>query len=570
MHALALAGPASIVARSFRTLALTGSPTVWRRIASPARAGRGGIDGVEGARAIRKRERLSMAETLEIQFMPLSAAPAGAVVLLAGPELALGAAARSLDERSKGALTRAARAADFTGKAKSAVEVLAPPGLDSSRVVLAGMGAASEELDRLLLGGFAYAQASARKGEAATLIADPADPGKVAPEQFAADLAQGALLRSYAFKKYRTRRGAENGADEEPRDGLGRLLVLCAKPDAAAKAFAARKAVAEGVFLARDLVNEPANMLGPVEFAERMRELARAGVEVEVFDEEKLAALKMGALLAVGQGSERPSRMVVMKWHGTKAKQPKSNLCFVGKGVCFDTGGISMKPAAGMEDMKGDMGGAACVAGLMLALATRKAAVDAVGLIGLTENMPSGKAQRPGDIVTSMSGQTIEVLNTDAEGRLVLADVLWYAQEHFKPAIIVDLATLTGAIIVALGKEYAGLFSNNEKKLADRLIAAGEATGEKVWRMPLARAYDKMIDSRNADMKNIGGRHGGAITAAHFIQRFIKDKTPWAHIDIAGTAMDSARNEINQSWASGWGVRLLDRLVADNYEKGER
>ncbi len=273
----------------------------------------------------------------------------------------------------------------------------------------------------------------------------------------------------------------------------------------------------------------------------------------------------MGALLAVGQGSERPSRMVVLQWHGAKSKRAKT-LCFVGKGVCFDTGGISMKPAGGMEDMKGDMGGAACVAGLMLALATRKAAVNAVGLIGLTENMPSGKAQRPGDIVTSMSGQTIEVLNTDAEGRLVLADVLWYAQQQFKPRFIVDLATLTGAIIVALGKEYAGLFANDDR-LAGELSAAGEATGEKVWRMPLAKAYDKMIDSKNADMKNIGGRHGGAITAAQFLQRFVKD-TPWAHLDVAGTAMDSARNDINQSWASGWGVRLLDRLVADNYEKG--
>jgi leucyl aminopeptidase len=463
---------------------------------------------------------------------------------------------------------RAARAADFTGKAKTAIEVLAPPGLDSSRVVLLGVGRAPRELDRLMLGGYALAQISARKGDAATIIAEPADPGEVSAEIFAADLALGALLRSYTFKKYVTRKPSENGAEEESaRQGLRRLVVLCAKPDAAAKAFAARKAVADGVFLARDLVNEPANMLGPVEFAERMRDLARAGLEVEVLDEEQLEALKMGALLAVGQGSERPSRVVVLQWHGAKSKRAKT-LAFVGKGVCFDTGGISMKPAAGMEDMKGDMGGAACVAGLMLALATRKAAVNAVGLIGLTENMPSGKAQRPGDIVTSMSGQTIEVLNTDAEGRLVLADVLWYAQERFKPRFIVDLATLTGAIIVALGKEYAGLFANDDK-LAAEIAAAGEATGEKVWRMPLAKAYDKLIDSKNADMKNIGGRHAGAITGAQFVQRFVKD-TPWAHIDVAGTAMDSGRNDINQSWGSGWGVRLLDRLVAEGYEKAEK
>ena len=288
-----------------------------------------------------------------------------------------------------------------------------------------------------------------------------------------------------------------------------------------------------------------------------MRSLTDAGVDVEILDEEQLEALKMNALLAVGQGSARPSRVVVMQWNGGKSKRAKP-VCFVGKGVCFDTGGISMKPAAGMEDMKGDMGGAACVAGLMLALAKRNAAVNAVGLIGLTENMPSGTAQRPGDIVTSMSGQTIEVLNTDAEGRLVLADVLWYAQDRFKPRLIVDLATLTGAIMVALGKEYAGMFANDDK-LAKELDAAGQATGEKVWRMPLAKAYDKLIDSKTADMKNIGGRHGGAITAAQFLQRFIKE-TPWAHLDVAGTAMDSSRNEINQSWASGWGVRLLDRL----------
>jgi leucyl aminopeptidase len=502
---------------------------------------------------------------IDVQFQPLSATPEGTLVLLAGQELALGATARRIDERMKGALTRACRAADFTGKAKAAIELLAPSGLDVSRLLLLGMGRSTKELERLQLGGLALAQICARKADAATLVAEAADFGEASAEAFAADLAMGALLRDYKFRKYKTRKGDGN-ADEEQPEGLRKLIVLCAKPDAAAKAFAARRAVAEGVFLARDLVNEPANMLGPVEFAERMRDLSKSGLEVEVLDEDQLKALKMGALLAVGQGSDRPSRVVVLQWHGAKRSKP---LCFVGKGVCFDTGGISMKPAAGMEDMKGDMGGAACVAGLMLALAARKAAVNAVGLIGLTENMPSGKAQRPGDIVTSMSGQTIEVLNTDAEGRLVLADVLWYAQDRFKPRLIVDLATLTGAIIVALGKEYAGLFANNDR-LAGELGAAGEATGEKVWRMPLDKAYDKMIDSKNADMKNIGGRNGGAITGAQFVQRFVKKDTPWAHIDVAGTAMDTARSEINQSWGGGWGVRLLDRLVADNYEKGEK
>ena len=507
-----------------------------------------------------------MPETLDIHFASLSAAPTGALVVLAGPEMALGAATRGIDERLKGGLTKAARAADFTGRSKSAIEVLAPAGMDVPRIVLVGTGSGGKELDRLMLGGYAFGQASARKGEAAALIAEPADLGSASADVFAADVALGALLRSYTFKKYRTRK-PEEGAEGEPRNGLTRLVVHCAKPDAAAKAFASRKALADGIFLARDLVNEPANALGPVEFAERMRELTRAGLEVEILDEDQLAALKMGALLAVGQGSERPSRVVVLQWHGAKSKRAKT-LCFVGKGVCFDTGGISMKPAAGMEDMKGDMGGAATVAGLMLALATRKAGVNAVGLMGLTENMPSGKAQRPGDIITSMSGQTIEVLNTDAEGRLVLADVIWYAQERFKPRFVIDLATLTGAILVALGKEYAGLFANDDR-LADELFKAGETTGEKVWRMPLGKAFDKMIDSKTADMKNIGGRHAGSITAAQFIQRFVKD-TPWAHLDVAGTTMDANRSEISPSWASGWGVRLLDRLITDNYEKAEK
>ncbi|RTL73285.1 MAG: leucyl aminopeptidase [Hyphomicrobiales bacterium] len=510
-----------------------------------------------------------MSQQLEVHFVAASAAPQGALILLAGADFTLGATAKGYDERTKGMLTRAAHAAEFKAKGKGAIEVLAPAGLDVPRIVVAGAASVSKELDRLLLGGYLYAQAAARKGEAATILAELADAGGTSQETLAVDLALGALLRSYSFKKYRTKKPEEGAeADAAPaRDGLSRLVIATAKPEAAAKSFAARKAIVDGVFLARDLVNEPANALGPVEFADRLAQLREAGLEVDVFDETQLAEMKMGALLGVAQGSVRPARVVVMQWHGAKSKRAKP-VCFVGKGVVFDTGGISMKPAAGMEDMKGDMGGAACVAGLMLALAGRKAAVNAVGLVGLVENMPSGNAQRPGDIVTSMSGQTIEVLNTDAEGRLVLADVMWYAQERFKPRFLIDLATLTGAIIVALGKEYAGLFSNDDK-LADELSDAGEATGEKVWRMPLGKAYDKMIDSKNADMKNIGGRNGGAITAAQFLQRFIKD-TPWAHLDVAGTAMDSVKSDINQGWASGWGVRLLDRLVADHYEKPEK
>jgi leucyl aminopeptidase len=319
------------------------------------------------------------------------------------------------------------------------------------------------------------------------------------------------------------------------------------------------------VTLARDLVNEPANVLGPAEFAARAKELTKLGVQVEVLGPKALEKLGMGALLAVGQGSEKPSHVAVLQWKGAGPKGGEP-IAIVGKGVTFDAGGISLKPAAGMEDMKGDMAGAACVVGLMHELAARKAKVNAVGIIGLVENMPSGGAMRPGDVVTAMSGQTIEVLNTDAEGRMVLADCLWYAQERFKPKAVVNLATLTGAVMVALGKEHAGLFSNNNE-LASRLIAAGDVTGEKLWRLPLGPKYDKMIDSKVADMKNTGGKWGGSISAAQFLQRFIKETTPWAHLDIAGTAMSSVDSDINRSWGSGFGVRLLDRLIVDHYER---
>ncbi len=501
----------------------------------------------------------------DIQFVGLTAGHAPTTVLTIGHELTFGATAERLDRQSQGALKRAAEAALFIGKAGKTVEVLGAPVIEPKRVVLLGTGRAVEmkAYDWLKAGGTAMSQILARSAEQASIVVE----GEGMTPDIAARIAEGVLLRAYSFRKYLTKK-RDDAAESPPPAVRSRIKVHCSDPDAAATAFQARQAVAAGVYLARDLVNEPANALGPVEFADRLAALSVPGLEVEVLDVEQLSALKMGSLLAVGQGSVRPSRVVVLQWHGAKRARNKQPLCFVGKGVCFDTGGISMKPAAGMEDMKGDMGGAACVSGLMLALAQRKAPVNAVGLVGLVENMPSGSATRPGDIVTSMSGQTIEVLNTDAEGRLVLADVLWYAQERFKPRMIVDLATLTGAIMVALGKEHAGLFSNNDK-LAKDLSDAGEATGEKVWRMPLGAAYDKLIDSKNADMKNIGGRFGGAITAAQFLQRFIKDAaTPWAHLDVAGTAMDSGRNEINQSWGSGWGVRLLDQLVTDAYEKG--
>ena len=508
-----------------------------------------------------------MTQRPDIRFVPLSAPLGASALLIVGQELAFGEIGDRLDKQSSGSLRRAARAVDFNGKAKASVEVLAPAGLEVNRVVLVGAGRSGENsnLDWTKIGGAAWALAAQRNTETASLVVDDTS---VTPEAVAR-IAEGTVLRAYLFRKYKSKKANTENGNGNGNQGKGpsELLVHCADPTAAETAFAARAAVAEGVYLARDLVNEPANALGPIEFAERLASLGIPGLEVEVLDLEQLRALKMGALLAVGQGSVRESRVVVMQWNGAKGRgKAKQPVCFVGKGVVFDTGGISMKPAAGMEDMKGDMGGAACVSGLMLALAKRKANVNAVGIVGLVENMPSGTATRPGDIITSMSGQTIEVLNTDAEGRLVLADALWYAQDRFKPRFIVDLATLTGAIMVALGKENAGLFSNNDK-LAREIDEAGTATGENVWRMPLAPAYDKLIDSKNADVKNIGGRFGGAITAAQFLQRFIKDgATPWAHLDVAGTAMDSSRNEINQSWGSGWGVRLLDQVVAANYE----
>jgi leucyl aminopeptidase len=319
------------------------------------------------------------------------------------------------------------------------------------------------------------------------------------------------------------------------------------------------------VFFTRDLVSEPANVLYPETLARQAKSLTNLGVAVEVLDDKRMKRLGMGALLGVAQGSVRPPRLVIMRWKGAPKAGDKRLVAFVGKGVTFDTGGISIKPSSGMGDMKWDMGGAGVVIGVMKALAGRKAKVNAVGVIGLVENMPSGSAQRPGDIVTSMSGQTIEVLNTDAEGRLVLADGLWYCQDRFKPKVMVDLATLTGAVIVALGHEYAGLFSNDDK-IADALIAAGKAVGEGLWRLPLAEAYDKELNCDIADMKNITGTRGaGSVTAAQFLQRFVNE-VPWAHLDIAGITWSKKDAPTVPKGGTGFGVRLLDRFVRDQYE----
>jgi leucyl aminopeptidase len=494
---------------------------------------------------------------LELEFVRFGAPTKGVLVLFCEEGLKFGSVARRAIEPAEELIKRAATADRFKGKNGSALDLVAPSGLDVQRLVVVGVGKARDlkPQDFVKLGGAAMGKIPAAASDA-TLIADLSG-GAFRPER-AADLALGVQLRAYAFERYKTKR-----KEEEEKSAKVRVKIAVARVAAAENAFVPRAAVANGVVIARDLVNEPANVLYPEEFARRAGGLKKLGVVVDVLDVKEMKKLGMNALLGVGQGSEHESRTVIMRWNG--GKRGAAPIAFVGKGVCFDTGGISIKPAANMEDMKGDMAGAACVVGLMHALAARKAKVNAVGAIGVVENMPDGKAQRPGDIVTSMSGQTIEIINTDAEGRLVLSDLLHYVNKRFKPKFMIDLATLTGAIIVALGQEYAGLFANDEK-LAERLVKVGSEIGERVWRMPLGPEYDKMIDSKVADMKNTGGRWGGAITAAQLLQRFV-DKTPWAHLDIAGTAMGSPQTDINRSWGSGFGVRLLDRLVAEYYEK---
>jgi leucyl aminopeptidase len=498
-----------------------------------------------------------MAGALKVGFSSYSAPEKGVLIVFCGPDLKLGPATRTMLAPVRDLLARAAAADGFKGKSGTSLDLIAPGGLKLSRLIVIGMGADEQGKtdDMVKCGGAAFGRAPASASDVAIMAERP--DGPMSADE-AADLALGAVLRSYSFDRYKTKK---KDADDTPKQR--RLTIGTAAADKARKAYVSREAIADGVLMARDLVNEPANVLYPEEFARRANALRKVGVEVQIFDKKALTKLQMNALLGVGQGSIRESRVVVMRWNG--GKKGDKPLAFIGKGVCFDTGGISIKPAAGMEDMKGDMAGAACVVGLMHTLAARKAKANVVGAIGLVENMPDGNAQRPGDIVTSMSGQTIEIINTDAEGRLVLADVLWYVGKTYKPAFMIDLATLTGAIIVSLGHEYAGLFSNDDK-LAERLVEAGKLSGERVWRMPLGPEYDKQIDSKFADMKNTGGRMGGAITAAQFLQRFV-EKTPWAHLDIAGTGMGSPQSDINKSWGSGFGVRLLDRLVSDSYEK---
>jgi leucyl aminopeptidase len=470
-------------------------------------------------------------------------------------------AASKADKASGGALRRALKFSSFTGKAGQMLEVVAPAGLAASRILLAGLGKPDSVDEKGLetLGAQIVARLYAAGEATASIELDVPKGSKVKKAELAAHVAFGAKLRSYAFDKYRTRNL------EEYQKKLKTLAVVTPDVAAAKKAHAGLAAVADGIFLARDLVNEPPNVLFPAEFARRAKaQLSKLGVKVEVLGEAEMRRQGFGALLGVGQGSERESQLVVMQWNGGKKAQKP--LALVGKGVCFDTGGISLKPGNALAGMKGDMAGAACVTGTLLALAARKAKVNAVGVIGLVENMPDGGAIRPDDVLTSLSGQTIEVLNTDAEGRLVLADALTYTQRRFKPKMVIDLATLTGAIVATLGFEHAGIFSNDDE-LVRRVQAAGRYTGERVWQLPLDPFYDKMIRSKIADMKNIGGPNSGAITAAQFLQRFVEKGTAWAHLDIAGVAwQDGEQKPTIPSWGTGWGVRLLNRLVKEHYE----
>ncbi|WP_427451623.1 leucyl aminopeptidase [Litorimonas sp. WD9-15] len=452
------------------------------------------------------------------------------------------------------ALSAAAKAADFHGKKGDGFETYAVTGGGTVKLFMRGRG----DQDH-----FDYEMATARvakslRGTGETELTVHLDGTDATPVD-AARAALGARLAAYVWEKHKSK------ATKAKKPHLGSITIVSDDAEASQAAYDNYFGpVGDGVVFARDLVNAPPNEIYPKAYADRIETLSEFGIEVEVLGEKKMEKLGMHSLLGVGLGSERESQLVIMKYMGGEKGEAPTAL--VGKGVTFDTGGISLKPGANMWDMKGDMGGSAAVVGAMIGLAKRKAKANVVGLVGLVENMPDGKAQLPGDIVVSMSGQTIEVQNTDAEGRLVLADALHYAQEEYKPKAMVNLATLTGAIIVSLGHEYAGVFSRNDE-IAKELVAAGETSTDLTWRLPMADAYDKMLNSPNADMKNIGGRAAGSITAAQFLGRFVKKDLPWAHIDIAGTGMKNGSKDPREpTFGTGFGVRLLNRWIADNYE----
>ena len=488
-----------------------------------------------------------MTTPLSIRFrateLDAIAAHTGRVVILAGSGRATSPAARRVNRLTRGALDRFLASTAF-GRMKQgeAADIGWPAGLLAEALQVVRLDRSADPVTARKAG----AAIGRSLGPAGALVVAEGHPK-------AAEVSFGLALRAYDFVAYRT------GEAKPP----GEVTMMVTSPEAVAAQAAPKAALAEGVFFARDLTNEPANVLTPQEFAARLAAMQDLGLDVEIIEEPAMKALGMNALLGVGQGSVNRSRIVVMQWNGGPAGG--APFALIGKGVTFDTGGISIKPAAGMEDMTGDMGGAGVVAGLMRTLALRKARANVVGIVGLVENMPDGNAQRPGDVVKSMKGDTIEVINTDAEGRLVLADAMWYAQERFKPGAMVDLATLTGAMVVALGHENAGVFSNDDT-LCNALLKAAKAEGEGAWRMPMGDAYDALLKSRIADMKNVTGREGGAITAAQFLQRFVRPGLPWCHLDIAGTASVKSDTALAPKGATGWGLVTLDRMIRDLFE----
>jgi leucyl aminopeptidase len=498
---------------------------------------------------------------MKIAFAKPEQINSGTLIVGVSEDRKMTPSAAALDKKSAGILTRAMGASRFKGKKDDLLDIVAPKGLPVARIVLIGLGKL-EKLDALRLeamGGQLLAHLN-RVGETvATMQVEALTGAPLQAPDMAAHIAYGAKLRSYRFDKYRTRER------EESKPSLRSLNFMVTDVAAARKSSAPLDRMADAIFFARDLVSEPANVIYPETLAERCKRLTAVGIKVEVLDEKQLAKLGFNTLVGVAQGSIRPPRVVIMQWNGAPKAKDKRPIAFCGKGVTFDSGGLNIK-TGGMEDMKWDMAGSATCVGVMEALAARRAKVNAVGVIGLVENMPSGSAQRPSDVVKSLSGKTIEIGNTDAEGRLVLADVLWYTQDRFKPKAMIDLATLTGAVIVALGTEYAGIMSNNDE-LTKHLIAAGEATGEKLWRLPLGESYDRDIDSDIADVKNIGSaRNAGSTIGGQFLARFVND-VPWAHLDIAGVAWSKKDHPTVPKGATAFGVRLLERLVADHYEE---
>jgi leucyl aminopeptidase len=487
---------------------------------------------------------------MQINFSELAAPQSGACVIFVNKDFEFNGLAATISNQMAGDLKAVFEQANFKAANGSSLEILAPAGLSFDRLIVMGLGDQDlNEQNNIELGAAVTAKLMNSGVTEAFIAADFIDANTAA-------IAEGALLRSYSFDKYKTKDADKN------KPTLISITVMTNDVEGSSDRFSERAKVVDGVFFTRDLVSEPGNVLYPESFADRIRELSELGVEVEILGEAEMEKLGMGSLLCVGQGSARESQLAIMRWSG--GKDGDAPLAFIGKGVTFDTGGISLKPGAGMEQMKWDMGGAGTVVGLMKALAGRKAKANVVAVVGLVENMPSGNATRPGDIVTSMSGQTIEVLNTDAEGRLVLADALWYCQETYKPKFMIDLATLTGAMIISLGHEYAGIFSDSDE-LSAQLYDAGIETGDKVWRLPIHDNYDKLINCDVADMKNIGGRGAGSITAAQFLKRFTND-VPWVHIDIAGTVWSEKDLPMSAKGGTGHGVRLLDRFIANHYE----